>query len=105
MRYFITILLCFLLIGCNGYDGKFDIRKPVSFSMDPPPGPPEYRQGWKDGCESGSDAYTSDLYKMINAFQLRQDPVLRNNKMYYQVWKDAFLYCAIAWETINRSKI
>ncbi len=101
----IAILCVVLLSACNGVDGRLDLRKPASLSMDPPPGPPEYRQGWIDGCESGSHAYTNNFYKALGAFELRQDPVLRNNKMYYQVWKDAFLYCALYWEGVNRDRI
>lgn len=101
----IAIILLATLCACTGYNNTLDLRKPASFSMNPPPGPDVWRQGWRDGCESGSDAYTAPFYKSINAFELVQDPVLRNNKMYYQAWKDAFLYCAISWEMISNSPI
>jgi len=53
--------------------------------------PPEARQGWKDGCESGVSAYGSDIYKSFYAFKL--DNKLVNNKIYYAYWGDAFNYC------------
>jgi hypothetical protein len=79
--------------------------KPASLQSDPPDGPPEYQQGWIDGCESGMAAYTNPLVKSFKAYKLKQDPNLRNNKMYYQVWKDAYLYCAIAIESVNNWNI
>lgn len=97
---FITILVP-VLCGCTGTDGKFDPRKPYSLDMTPPKGPPEYEQGWIDGCESGSATYSNNFYMFTRVFKFRQDPILRNNKMYYQVWKDAFLYCSLYWERIN----
>lgn len=103
----LTLLTCIiaLLVGCTGKDGTFDLRKPYALDLTPPAGPPEYEIGWTDGCESGSNSYANDFYKLTRAFTFRQDPKLRNNRMYYQAWKDAFLYCAIYWETVNRSGI
>jgi len=79
--------------------------KPASLDIKPPDGPPEYQQGWSDGCESGMAAYTDALPKSFKAYKLKQDPNLRNNKMYYQIWKDAFLYCAIFMESTNKWNI
>lgn len=104
-QYCFILCLALALAACTGKDGSLDLRKPASLSFEPPPGPPEYRQGWSDGCESGSSAYAADFYKLIRAFDLKLDPQLRNNRMYYQVWKDAFLYCALYWEGINSNRI
>lgn len=101
----ILLILVFSMTACTGKDGTFDIRKPYSLDLTPPPGPPEYEQGWTDGCESGMSAYANGMYKTMRVFNLRQDPVLRNNRMYYQVWKDAFLYCSLYWETVNTTKL
>ncbi len=98
-----VLALMLALIGCTGKDGRFDLRKPVTLSFDPPPGPPEYRQGWSDGCESGSMAYSGTFYKLARSFDLRQDPKLRDNKVYYRAWKDAFLFCAMYWESEKRN--
>ena len=99
------LLISLVCYGCTGKDGRFDIRKPYSLDLTPPAGPPEYEQGWTDGCESGMNAYSGGIYKALKVFELRQDPQLRNNKMYYQVWKDAFLYCSLYWEGINRDRV
>lgn len=103
MKPLLTALMMALLVtACTGKGGSLDLRKPVSLNLEPPEGPPIYRQGWEDGCESGMHAYAADFYKSINAFEFRQDATLRQNRMYYQVWKDAYLYCAIFLNTTNR---
>lgn len=94
-----------LLSGCTGAGGSLDLRKPISLNLEPPPGPPEYRQGWADGCESGMNVYSADFYKLLKSFEFKQDPNLRNNRVYYQVWKDAYLYCALYMMTTNQYKI
>jgi hypothetical protein len=100
-----TLLLVAGISGCTGKDGTFDPRKPYSLDLTPPEGPFEYEQGWTDGCESGMNAYSNDFYKSLNTFELRQDPNLRTNKMYYQAWKDAFLYCGLFLNVVNSTKL
>ncbi len=56
-----------------------------------PEGPPEYQQGWKDGCESGLTTYGNDWYKSFYSF--KQDRKLVDNDTYFKVWQDAFNYC------------
>ncbi len=109
MKYIVNISIVFVLIfslsACTGRDGAFDLRKPYSLDLTPPEGPYEYEEGWSDGCESGMSAYAGAFYKLIGSFELRMKPDLRSNKMYYQAWKDAFLYCATYWEAVNNDKI
>jgi len=101
----LVIALVALLTSCNHTaDGKIS-WEPVSLNLTPPPGPPEYQKGWSDGCESGSNAYSSTVYKTFKAFEYRFDVSMRNNKVYYQVWKDAFLYCSIYWERTQSENI
>lgn len=78
---FITLLI---ITAC-------DPTKPVSLNITPPAGPPEYQQGFRDGCESGIAAYTSPFYKVFH--RAVQDPYLAQNPVYYQIWKDAYAYC------------
>ncbi|MCD6034979.1 MAG: hypothetical protein K0R63_720 [Rickettsiales bacterium] len=92
----IALVACvFMLSACT--KGRFNPfwAKPYSFEMrNPPPGPPEYQQGYMDGCESGYKGYGTQYNKVW--WELRQDPKYRNNPMYYQMWKDAYAYCAAA---------
>lgn len=102
-RFFIILFVLVMASSCTGKDGTLDLRKPYSLDLTPPEGPIEYEQGWSDGCETGSSAYTGNFYRLLRVYELRLDVKLRDDKMYYQAWRDAFLYCAIYWETINRS--
>lgn len=105
IRLFAILFVMVAISGCTGKDGTLDLRKPYSLDLTPPEGPPEYEQGWSDGCESGSSSYANNFYKLLRVFELKLDPKLREDKMYYQAWRDSFLYCAIYWETINRSNL
>ena len=66
--------------------------KPADFNMDPPEGPEIYQQGYRDGCESGFSGYANSFNKMF--WTWKQDPELAQNEVYYQIWKDAYSYCA-----------
>jgi hypothetical protein len=65
--------------------------RPSSLQMELDYGSKLYRQGYKDGCESGWQAYTNTWNK--NFFNWKQDPALAQNNVYYQIWKDAYSYC------------
>jgi hypothetical protein len=90
------ILLAFLIIAplgaCTHMHLKPQLFLPPEFDMTPPPGPPIYQQGFKDGCLSGFSGYGNNLPKL--AFGWHQDPELSKNETYYQIWKDAYAYCA-----------
>lgn len=66
--------------------------KPFTLTMEPPPGPPIYQQGFRDGCESGYSGYSKSFNKMF--WRWKQDPELAQNETYYKIWKDAYGYCA-----------
>ncbi len=92
-------------MACNhNPDGSMSMQ-PNSLDLTPPPGPPEYEQGWSDGCSSGSNAYSTPFYKMVGAFEFKYDPVMMKNKIYRQIWKDAYLYCAIYWEKTKQQEL
>lgn len=95
----------FVLAACNRTPEGEISWQPNNLNLKPPPGPPEYQKGWSDGCESGANAYASSLYKVFKAFEFRYDASLRKDKIYSQVWKDAFLYCSIFWERTQEENI
>ena len=91
-RRIATGILLLMMAGCGSAHMNFNWAKPAHLDMNPPPGPPEYKQGWKDGCNSGWKAYTTTFNKVWGKFE--QDPKLAQNPVYYQVWKDAYAFCA-----------
>ncbi len=54
-------------------------------------GPPEYRLGWEDGCNTGLSAQGGPLYKAAFGFQKR--PEMGSNELYKQAWNEGFTYC------------
>lgn len=59
---------------------------------DPPKGgPPEFQEGWKDGCETGLAQHGSSPYR--TSFSFYQNPNLVMNPIYYKAWKDSENYC------------
>lgn len=85
-----TLCLCLsVMSGC-----KYVTQPPfVGFELPEDAGPPIYRLGYKHGCKSGFGAYAVAFYKPFNKWE--QDPELVDNKMYYQIWKDAYSFCAM----------
>lgn len=54
-------------------------------------GPPEYRLGWEDGCDSGLSAQGGWQYKMMYGFKKRAE--LAASDQYKQGWNEGFTYC------------
>lgn len=88
--YIIVLAVLSLLSACHSLP---DNLKPGAWILDQAPkdGPPEFKQGWTDGCESGMASMSNSLYKASYSF--KQDKTLRNNPVYYKTWKDTFNFC------------
>ncbi len=89
----VVIAIIFLsLTNCKYWHSKIGMGRPASTVMELNYGPEIYRKGYKEGCESGYSGYGNNFNKFF--FTWKQDPKLVLNKMYYQVWKDAYAHCA-----------
>lgn len=88
-KMLILCLCAHFIIGCKHMrNTPHSLRLELSEEE----GPEIYRQGYKDGCTSGYAGYSNRISKMF--FEWTQDPILAQNPVYYQVWKDAYSYCA-----------
>ena len=88
MKYLpITVGLVLLAAGC----------RPFALSMIDPPGPPEYKLGWEDGCDSGLSAEGGWDYKLLYGFKKR--PEMASNDQYKQGWNEGFTYCRFSLDT------
>jgi hypothetical protein len=54
-------------------------------------GPPEYKLGWQDGCDTGVSAQGGFSYIMAYGFKKR--PELSNSEHYKAAWNEGFTYC------------
>ncbi|NDF12557.1 MAG: hypothetical protein EB060_07090 [Proteobacteria bacterium] len=94
MRMFVrTWMLVIVLLGtsaCEQMYSQLTMPRPWGLT-EVPDGPPEFQQGWRDGCDTGIGAYGDSWYKMYHTF--KQDANLVKNPSYYRAWKDAYTHC------------
>ncbi len=84
-KYLVISALALTLSGC----------KPLWLSFVDPPGPPEYKLGWEDGCDSGMSAEGGWADKMMHGFKKR--PEMAANDQYKQAWNEGFTYCRFSY--------
>ena len=82
MRYSLIFILFLILTSC----------RPLALSFASPEGPPEFKLGWEDGCDSGLSAEDSGtIYRLAYGFKKR--PEMIDNEQYRHGWTDGFQYC------------
>jgi hypothetical protein len=91
-KILLLLIITVHLNACTYFHVNPGWAKSPELDMTPPPGPAIYQQGFKDGCESGYSGYAFSGQKLF--WHWKQDPALTENKVYYQIWKDAYAYCA-----------
>ena len=77
-----------LIMGCLNIASC----RPIAFYYAQPSGPPEYRLGWEDGCDSGISATDTFTYKILYGFRKR--PEFGNNELYKTAWNEGYAYCS-----------
>jgi hypothetical protein len=79
--------------------------KPIGIGEVDPNAPPEYKQGWTDGCETGMYVYGGDTYRYLG-YKFKQDYTMITNNDYYNAWQDAYLYCRwYLWNYVRKEQI
>lgn len=76
--------------------------RPVSLYMVDPAGPPEYKLGWEDGCDSGLSAQGGMVAKMAYGFKKR--PEMADNELYKTAWNEGFTYCRFSLDPVDKSQ-
>ncbi len=84
-KYLYISALALTLTGC----------KPLWLSFVDPPGSPEYKLGWEDGCDTGMSAEGGWADKMMHGFKKR--PEMAANDQYKQAWNEGFTYCRFSY--------
>ncbi len=88
----LLLLLAGLLPGC----------RPATLLGVDPPGTPEYKLGWEDGCDSGLSAEGDWSYKAMYGFKKR--PEMSANDQYKQGWNEGFSYCRFSLASSNADR-
>ena len=93
MKKSALILVCAVLAlgGC----------RPASLYFVEPSGPPEYKLGWEDGCNTGMAASGGMVYKAAFGFQKR--PEFGDNEIYKSAWNEGFTYCRFSLEAVDKN--
>ena len=71
--------------------------RPFMLNMVDPKGPPEYKLGWEDGCDSGLSAEGGWEYKMMYGFKKR--PEMSTNDQYKSGWNEGYTYCRFSLDS------
>ena len=91
MKKFILCLV--LAVAVSGCGNNFITNpKPLFLEKEIDFGPPEYRAGFHDGCETGLQAYQHSYAKTLYGGP-QKTAAYQNNKLYNQVWRDSWNYC------------
>lgn len=99
MRIFFknSILIIIWLCGlssCQSYVKKVIVNGPDrEFQMDLSEASPDFRDGWRDGCDTGRSAGTNPFYKLIYRNDVVDGFKMSNSSDYKIAWGDAFWYC------------
>ena len=91
MRSVYTVLLVLSILIVAGCRNPITNPAPLLLDTELDYGPDEYRQGYKDGCESALAAYGNSYQKTV--FDLSKTAEYQNNRVYNQVWKDSWAFC------------
>lgn len=75
--------------------------RPLTLYGVTPAGPPEYRLGWEDGCDSGLSAQGGSLYRASFGFKKR--PELGDNDLYKTAWNEGFTYCRFTLDPVDKA--
>lgn len=58
----------------------------------PEDAPVLFKEGWRDGCETGMAASSNSFQRHF--YKFKQNPDHAQNEVYYTGWKTGFPYCA-----------
>jgi hypothetical protein len=91
IKLFLTCFSLLLLCNCQSINKPTPVGIYRGMEGTAPAGSETFRQGWKDGCESGISALGSLHYKATHAF--RYDAAALDNNEYHNAWRLSFRYC------------
>jgi hypothetical protein len=76
--------------------------RPPSLYFVQPSGPPDYKLGWEDGCDSGLAAQGGMVAKAAYGFKKR--PEMFDNTLYTSAWNEGFTYCRFSLDPVDKSQ-
>jgi hypothetical protein len=93
-KYIYLFLIFLIVVNCSSKMQKTlpgladsDLKKELSETSN------EYRQGWKDGCETGISGGANTFYKMFYRNNKVDGYLISYSSDYRDAWDYAFWYC------------
>ena len=92
---FLLLLLCTLLVtsSCQTYMADFFPGRPDKRSKVDDDASVEFKQGWKDGCETGMSGGSNTFYKIFYHSNKADGYKMTSSSDYKVAWGNAFWYC------------
>jgi hypothetical protein len=87
----LIVLVLLTTVGC----------RPTSLYFIAPSGPPEYKLGWEDGCDTGLAASGNAIGKFAYGFKKR--PEFGDNEIYKSAWNEGFTYCRFSLDAVEKN--
>ena len=99
MRYIVALILILYITGCTEIVRLLPISDPLAAPeiSSAPDGPPAFRKGWRDGCETGTSASANVFYKQAYYFK-RDYSIVQKDPDYNTGWGSGFWYCSRYFE-------
>ena len=88
------VILFFVLNSCRTLESK-GFYQPIGMNMKVPDGPPEFKAGWHDGCQTAlgmryfSNSYVYQDQRTANF----GNGVYQHDPIYNSAWSNAFFAC------------
>ncbi len=108
--FILMICMEFCLSACTDQvfsDDSFMAPTPAGMGKPAKDAPPDYTEGWNDGCKTGLSTMNQGYYKSFYTY--KQNYKKADNLLYYQAWKDAYTYCRqysfrYTWDALDRRR-
>ncbi len=95
----ICLTAALLILSSCRMPTNFGFYQPITMDMNVPDGPPEFKEGWRDGCRSGlanGNFLNSDVYltkEGASFSSIYSDSNHSDNAKYRSAWGNAYWVC------------
>jgi len=94
-KYFFSLIALVLMTSC-----KYEIARNIlperpdsAFKEDLEKASPDFRLGWRDGCETGMSGGSNTFYKIFYRNNASDGYRMTTSSDYKAAWGNAFWYC------------
>ena len=96
MKFIVPLIIAILILSSCEYKvakALFPERPDAAFQLDLEKASPDFRLGWRDGCEVGMSSGTNTFYKMFYRNNIADGYRMVNSLDYKTAWGNAYWYC------------